>query len=202
LKKENNWINDTSWIYGKANDNIIRSAHPTYIRIDGNGSLLSKENDFGAQFYLNRFVMPLPNFNLRDAKKTFEGKSVVNIPLKKLGNSYYVKLFIGGIGYDFLFDTGASDFLINKKIEKNLINAGIIRKEDYLENETYEIADGSKVEMRRVKIAKLKFGSIYLENIVAGISETNTQPLFGISALNKFQTWKINNKTNILSIKR
>jgi hypothetical protein len=202
LKKENNWINDTSWISGKVNDDIIRRIHPTYIRIDGNGSLFSKENDFGAQFYINRFVMPLPNFNLRDSKKTFDGKSIVNIPLKKLGKSYYVKLYIGGIGYDFLFDTGASDFLINKKIETNLINAGTIREEDYLENETYEIANGSKVEMRRVKISKLKFGSIYLENIVAGISENNTQPLFGISAMNKFQTWKINNKINILSIKR
>jgi predicted aspartyl protease len=100
----------------------------------------------------------IPILELNDA--AFEKNPIEIIKLKKVGYHYFIMVRIGIKDYTFLFDTGATDFLINKSIEKDLIESGIIKKEDYMGVGIYEIANGQKIRIQKVRIRKIKIGNI------------------------------------------
>jgi clan AA aspartic protease (TIGR02281 family) len=191
-----NWLYEDRYIYGRNSENAIIGKRPFHIGSGYNNS----DKSFWIKVQMYRPLVPVVDFE-NDKLKAFSEQPIENIQMKKNNGHYYIRIVMAGKGYDFLFDTGASDFLINSKIERDLIVAGIIRDEDYLPPQKYETANGI-VTLRRVKIVKLKFGNITLTNIEAGISPNNATPLFGVNALNKFQTWKVNSKTNVLTIKK
>lgn len=191
-----NWLIEDRYIYGRNSENKIIGKRPFRL---GSGYDNSNKS-FWIKVQLDRPLVPVLDFE-KDKLKAFSEQPIEKVQMKKINRHYYIKTIMAGKGYDFLFDTGASDFLINSKIERDLIEAGVIRDEDYLPSKKYETANGI-VTLRRVRISRLKFGNITLTNVEAGISPDNTIPLFGISALNKFQSWKVNSKTNVLTIKK
>lgn len=128
-------------------------------------------------------------------------KNTDNIPLSKQGGVYHINISIGGETEQFIFDTGASDVLISKNLEKNLISKGFLKKEHYLEDGLYRIADGSIVRMRRLLIPKLKIGNFTLINIEASVTNSDTK-LLGKSVLDKFKNWRIDNLTQTLELNK
>ena len=123
------------------------------------------------------------------------------IKLLKQNGVYHIKISIGGLVESFVFDTGASDVLISKEMEKNLISRGLLKKTNYLKDGLYRIADGSIIKQRRLLIPKLKIGNFTLTNVEASVTDSNTL-LLGKSVLDKFKTWNVDNVTQTLELNK
>lgn len=152
------------------------------------------------------------NFN-RDTNDPFAvgDKKVVTVTKSNTSKSNLVKLYenngvytlsvkFGTITKIFVLDSGASEITISNTLEKELIKNGIIRKEDYLPDALYKIADGSIINQRRVVIKNLSVGEFNLKNISASIGNENTPLLLGRNFLGIFKTWSIDNQKKILEL--
>lgn len=138
------------------------------------------------------------NFN----ENQFEIKSLNEngtIKLNSKNGVYYIDVSIGNITRKFILDSGASDVLISKGIEKSLIDNGFLKKEDYLPDGLYRIADGSIIKCRRLLIPKLTIGEFTLLNVQATVNNSNTM-LLGKSVLDKFTSWNIDNLSKTLKL--
>jgi len=125
-----------------------------------------------------------------------------SIQLTRHGGMYFIPVSIGNISEDFVLDSGASDVSISVEMERKLIQNGIIKKTDYLENGLYKIANGSIVECRRLIIPKLTIGDFTIENVQASVGIGESPLLFGKSVLDKFSKWSINNLTQTLDVEK
>ena len=124
-----------------------------------------------------------------------------NIKLTNENGVYYINVKIESISKRFILDSGASDVLISKSLENELISKGILKREDYLPDGLYKIADGSIIKCRRLLIPKLTIGSFTLKNVRATVNSSDSM-LLGKSVLDKFKSWKINNLTKELEIEK
>ena len=132
----------------------------------------------------------------------FEIKSVNEngkIKLDSRNGVYYINITIGNITRKFILDSGASDVLISKELEKSLIERGFLKKENYLPEGLYKIADGSIIKCRRLLIPKLIIGEFTLFNVKATVNYSDTM-LLGKSVLDKFTNWNIDNLNKTLKL--
>ena len=136
-------------------------------------------------------IYPL-EFNFKEKNYRSNGKII--LPISKFGDMKYITINIGGKDYDFLIDTGASDMLINSKVEQHLLDAGVLRKDDYTEPRIYEIANGQKVRFKRAKLYSAKIGGEIFKDINIAIGDKSASLLLGMSFLNKFN-WKFKDNT-------
>ena len=123
------------------------------------------------------------------------------VSLIKKNGVFNIPILIGGVSKEFVFDTGASDVLISKKLEQKLITKGYLKKEYYLTDGLYRIADGSIIRLRRLLIPELTIGDFTLFNVEASVTNGDTL-LLGKSVLDKFKNWNINNLTQTLELKK
>lgn len=119
--------------------------------------------------------------------------------LRYFDRGYKLKLSIDGIVKYFIFDTGASDLIIDEKMEKELLANGSIRKEDYLGDVYYTLANGQDVKGRKIKVNNVKIGDYIVNNTEIGIVE-NGHLLCGSSFLEKFQNWHFDKESLILTL--
>ena len=142
----------------------------------------------------------------RDNKPSVKNKATVKsskrlaIPLKYSNGVFYVSVQINGIQYPFILDSGASETTISEKVEKQLVNRGLIKPSNYLSNGLYKLADGSIVESRRVRIPKITVGNKTIFNVVAAVNAKRSPNLLGQSFLNKINSWTIDNANHQLII--
>ncbi|HTJ51750.1 MAG TPA: retroviral-like aspartic protease family protein [Cyclobacteriaceae bacterium] len=126
-------------------------------------------------------------------------QSVNKIPFKSNGGDLAaVSVSLSGnsksiIIDDMIIDSGASDISISSSTERELINKGLITKENYIERGLYKLADGSIVSARRLKIPYVKIGAFSVKDVVCGVSPTGDVHLLGKSFLNRFSKWSIDN---------
>lgn len=125
-----------------------------------------------------------------------------SIKLVNIAGVYRVKVTVGTAEKYFTLDSGASDVCINSILEKELLNQGLITKNDYIGEGIYTLADGSKVKARRVFISDLKLGAYTVNNVEAVILSKDSGMLLGKSFLDKFSNWSIDNKTGSLLLTR
>jgi len=116
---------------------------------------------------------------------------IIRLPIDVRGNMNFITINIGGKDYEFLIDTGASDILINSEIESHLINLGVLRNSDYLDSQTYIIADGSSQTLKRAKLHSLQINGIVFNDNRVAIGNSSKALLLGMSFLSQFD-WKIN----------
>lgn len=106
----------------------------------------------------------------------------------------YVWIEINGIRLRFIFDTGASSICISPAEATVLYRQGTLQKEDilnvqYFQDATGEISEGTKVNLREVKI-----GNMILENVEAlVIDNVNAPLLLGQTVLERFGSIEIDN---------
>ena len=105
-----------------------------------------------------------------------------------LGGGYKVKINIDGVIKYFLFDTGATDLIINSDMERELIFNGIIKKEDYLGKQEFVLADNSVVIGRIVKINNIIIGDYKVNNVIVSVIDGGSL-LCGLGLLEKFRKW-------------
>jgi aspartyl protease family protein len=106
----------------------------------------------------------------------------------------YVWIEINRIRLRFIFDTGASSICISPAEATVLYRQGTLRKEDifnveYFQDATGKISEGTKVNLREVKI-----GDMILVNVEAlVIDNVNAPLLLGQTVLERFGSIEIDN---------
>jgi predicted aspartyl protease len=83
---------------------------------------------------------------------------------------------------------------IPKGVVSTLVHAGTIVKSDFLDQHSYQLADGSLVAWQRFVIRSLKVGHITLTNVTAIIAPAKAPLLLGQSFLQRFTSWSLDNR--------
>jgi predicted aspartyl protease len=82
-----------------------------------------------------------------------------------------------------------------------LIRTQTVTQEDFLGEQTYVLADGSKVPSHQFRIRLLKVGNKTVENVVASIASAKGEILLGQSFLSKFKSWSVDNEQHTLILR-
>lgn len=121
------------------------------------------------------------------------------IPLERSGGVYTLPVLINDvITLKFVLDSGASEVSIPMDVALTLRRTGTIDSRDFLEEETYTLADGSVSKNPRVVIRRLRVGSYEITNVIASIGPFASHLLIGQSLLSRLQSWTIDNQNSVL----
>jgi hypothetical protein len=120
--------------------------------------------------------------------------TAAEIPLMTNGGVYELPAKINGvITRNFILDSGAAEVSIPVDVVYTLVNAGTINNSDFLEGETYLLADGSALKSPRFIIRELEVGNHKFYNIPAFIGSAHSSLLLGQSFLSHISSWTIDN---------
>ncbi len=126
------------------------------------------------------------------------GPPADTIPIVNMYGMTYLKVKTGALTQIWLFDTGASDLLINTDMETELKKEGVITTENYLGTGQYEMANGVADTCRKYRIDNVQIGHYSLSNIVVAVTDKGKHIIVGKALLNKFGSWILDNKKNYL----
>ena len=120
--------------------------------------------------------------------------------MEKSGGVYIVSIRLNDtITLSGIVDSGASDLIIPADIVFTLIRTKTITDDDFLGQQTYVLADGSKVPSQQLRIRSLKVGNKIIANVTASISSVKGGLLLGQSFLSKFKSWSVDNEQHTLT---
>lgn len=106
----------------------------------------------------------------------------------------YVWIEINGIRLRFIFDTGASSICISPAEATVLYRQGTLSKEDILNTEYFQDATGKISEGTKVNLREVKIGDMVLYNVEAlVIDNVNAPLLLGQTVLERFGSIEIDN---------
>ncbi len=170
------------------------------------GDMLDIENENSATY--NEIVVPCLSKILKTDtdlnKKTISNLSITGggassrIPLTNyFGEGYKLKINIGGIERYFLLDTGASDIIIDRDVERELLLNGLLSREDYLGKSEYIMANNQVIDAQVVRVDKITIGDYTIKNVELSIIDSGAL-LCGISFLDMFKKWEIDKNSNTL----
>jgi clan AA aspartic protease (TIGR02281 family) len=127
----------------------------------------------------------------------------VEVPLKSLGGTFVVPVFINGaITLNFIVDSGAADVAVPADVVGTLIRTGTIEKSDFIGKQKYVLADGSVSPTSTFTIRSLKVGDIVMENVKGSVSPAAGELLLGQSFLQRFKSWSIDNNKHVLVLEQ
>jgi uncharacterized protein len=116
------------------------------------------------------------------------------VPLKMDGGTFVVPVQINGtMTLDFIIDSGAADVSVPADVVSTLMRAGAIREPDFIGENTYVLADGSKTKSPTFTIRTLKVGNTVLDNVRGSVASSQGSLLLGQSFLARFKSWSIDN---------
>ncbi|TYL80820.1 retroviral-like aspartic protease family protein [Bradyrhizobium cytisi] len=125
-----------------------------------------------------------------------------HISMEQSGGVYVVPVrFNDIITLPAVVDSGASDVSIPADIVSTLIRTKTITNEDFLGEQIYVLADGSKVPSHRFRIRSLKVGNKTVENVVGSVASANATILLGQSFLSKLKSWSVDNDQHTLILR-
>ncbi len=127
-------------------------------------------------------------------------KNILAFPLIKSGSSYLIKIKFGKIIKTYLLDSGASDMTLDDETYQYLKTTQQLKIQNNLTSREYILADGSKVEYKRIQIPTFSINNIVVKNINVVLVENGKPLLLGKSFLDSFKSWKVDNKNNILFV--
>ena len=124
---------------------------------------------------------------------------VTVVPMVSEGGAFVVPVRINDqITLNFVVDSGASDVAVPNDVVSTLLRTRTITDADFLDKQTYRLADGSTVPSQRFVIRSLTVGDKTLKNVVGSISSSAGDPLLGQSFLSQFKSWSIDNDRRAL----
>jgi len=127
------------------------------------------------------------------------GRTVVQ--LEQLGGVYVLPAVVNGVvNMRFLLDSGATDVSIPADAVAAMVKAGLVKDSDFLGEQTYTLADGSKVPSKTFQLRSLKVGDVLIENVKASVSPERAPPLLGQSFFGRLKSWSLNNTLHALII--
>lgn len=134
-------------------------------------------------------------YNFNDIKG---GSYLSQIPLiDYFGKGYKLKITIAGLSKYFILDTGASDLIIDRDTERELLLNGELKRENYLNKTEYILANNQRVKAQMVKVDNIVIGDYTLNNVVIAVIDEGSL-LCGKSFLEKFKKWEIDKENKIL----
>lgn len=114
----------------------------------------------------------------------------------------YVWIEINGIRLRFIFDTGASSICISPAEANVLYRQGTLRREDILDKEYFQDATGRISEGTKINLRTVKIGNKILQNIKATVIDNINAPLLlGQSVLENFGKIEIDNENGQIIFK-
>jgi aspartyl protease family protein len=114
----------------------------------------------------------------------------------------YVWIEINGIRLRFIFDTGASSICISISEATVLYRQGTLTKDDILYKEYFQDATGKISEGTKINLRTVKIGNLILRNIQATVIDNVDAPLLlGQSVLENFGNIEIDNKNGLIIFK-
>ena len=103
-----------------------------------------------------------------------------SVPMQLEGGIYVVPVLINGaITLDFVVDSGAADVSIPADVVSTLMRTKTLKETDFLGEQTYVLADGSKVPSQTFVIRSLKVGNVVLENVNGSVTSVHGGLLLG-----------------------
>jgi clan AA aspartic protease (TIGR02281 family) len=119
--------------------------------------------------------------------------------MKRQGGTFVVPVLINNaLILNFTVDSGASDVSIPADVVMTLVRTGTIVDADFIGEQTYVLADGSKVKSHRFRIRSLQVGDRVIENVVGSVAPVKGSLLLGQSFLGRFKSWSIDNASHAL----
>jgi hypothetical protein len=95
-------------------------------------------------------------------------------------------------------EAGVGDVSIPADVVGTLLRTETITAADFLDKQTYKLADGSTLPSQRFVIRTFKIGDKTLENVVGNIAPVEGSLLLGQSFLSRFKSWSIDNQRRAL----
>jgi gag-polyprotein putative aspartyl protease len=121
------------------------------------------------------------------------------VPMVSNGGTFKVPVTINRqLTLKFVVDSGAADVSIPVDVFMTLVRTGTITDADFLDKQTYRLADGSTLPSQRFVIRTLKIGDKTLENVVGSIAPVAGSLLLGQSFLSRFKSWSMDNQGRTL----
>ena len=136
------------------------------------------------------------------AASDVKGPAMDTMEVLTLNGMTYVKAKVGSLVQVWLFDTGASDLLINTETEATLKAENVLTAANYLGIGEYEMANGTIDTCRRYKVNGVQIGNFTVDNVVVSVSEKGKRIIVGKALLNKFRHWSLSNQENKLLLVR
>lgn len=171
--------------------------------------LLDIENENGDAF--NEIAVPcvtivLANYPEESNNNTYNQSDIIgNNSSSKvelidyLNQGFKLKISISGISKYFLFDTGASDLVIDREFERELLIEGALPKEAYIGKQIYAMANNEEVEADMVKLNNIKIGDYTINNVSVAILKEGSL-LCGKGFLDKFRKWEVDQEQKVLTL--
>jgi hypothetical protein len=139
---------------------------------------------------------------VRPSDVTLTDSDSLSIKMEKEGGVYIVPVrFNDTITLSAIVDSGASDVSVPADVVSTLIRTKTITDQDFLGQQTYVLADGSKVPSARFRIRSMKVGNKTVEDVIASVASANGAILLGQSFLNRFKTWSVDNEQHTLTLR-
>ena len=124
------------------------------------------------------------------------------IKMERENGVKYVWVEINDLKLRFIFDTGASSICISPAEATVLYRQGTLQKEDILDVEYFQDATGKISEGTKINLRTVKVGNIILENIEATVIDNVNAPLLlGQSVFEKFGKIEIDNINDEIILK-
>ena len=205
--KENKLHDDNGSIEWIQNDGLRKTEKGKFIKgILLNGQKIEKFSS-GLEINYEYQLGEIIGIPIRNDKNYYKESDIVgefeftDVKLEKRGDvnsgvAYDIKLLINGVEGVWLFDTGAMNFSIGKRMFERLKSEGISYKDLNQEIRSYGIMNiESKGNL--VVIDELKIGEYILKNVIAEVSLDNDSSLLGIEFFEKFSNveWNLKNET-------
>ena len=135
-------------------------------------------------------------------RKDLQGPVQDTIRILNLNGMTYIKAKTGTMYQFWLFDTGAYDLLVNSDMETQLKSENILTQENYHGVGEYEMANGMIDTCRKYTINHFQIGKFTVDNVNIAVTDKGKKIIIGKSLLNKFSSWVIDNKENILVLSK
>lgn len=125
--------------------------------------------------------------------------SSTSVPMQMEGGTYVVPVLINNaITLDFIVDSGAADVSIPADVVMTLMRTKTLKETDFLGEQTYVLADGSRVPSQTFVIRSLKVGNKVLENVNGSVASVHGSLLLGQTFLSRFKSWSVDNTKHSL----
>jgi hypothetical protein len=130
------------------------------------------------------------------------GPDIDTVQVISIMGMHKIKIRLGDEIRIWLIDSGASDLLVSDGFAAELKAKKLFSELDFIGEGQYVLADNRLVSCKRYKVDGLQIGHLKINNVILSVSKEAKEFLVGKSLLNKFTSWSLDNKNNVLILRK
>lgn len=124
----------------------------------------------------------------------------LKIPLSNYYGVYHINGKINNSSINFILDSGASETMISQSELSRITRYSKNDNITYLDGMYYNLADGSNVFCKRIRISEIELGGYKINNVVIAVMPNKSDNLLGRNVLDKFKSWNIDKDKKELTL--